>query len=257
MTSSGKSMDIVLLLTVLLTICMSSTTSSRACNDIKMKCAYRSGCGAALQQYLMGCSGVLHGDVNDCPETCQHALIALTSTDEGKELMTCECAHNDYVCLQSKQRVEVCRASVTMTMNRTRVSCRIATWICIADALCSKAMDYYNTYCWKMFRGKKCTHRCHNSIAILRRQEKAAKLNTCICDGTEDYDCRGIRRNMNALCFGKVHHDYHEVKKVVGDTRTNEILRDDANLRGDGIRNLVNRVTLALTIVILLLSRQD
>lgn len=58
------------------------------CEEARMKCAYRVGCGMALQNYLMGCSAVLQGPPPTyCPETCQHSLIALTSTEEGKELM--------------------------------------------------------------------------------------------------------------------------------------------------------------------------
>lgn len=87
------------------------------------------------------------------------------------------------------------------TRNETVVSCTVAQWICEADALCSKALEYYNEYCRSMFHGKKCSHRCRNSISILRRQEKAAKLTTCRCDGQEDYDCPRIQNNMARLCF--------------------------------------------------------
>lgn len=77
-------------------------------------------------------------------------------------------------------------------------------------------------------------YRCRNSIDILTRQEKAAKLNTCICDGNENYDCKGIHRNMNFLCFGKIHHDYHEVKNTLPDTRTNEITNTGDNIYAAG-----------------------
>lgn len=63
-------------------------TPRMACEDARMKCAYRVGCGMALQNYLVGCSAVLQGpEPTHCPEICQHSLIALTSTEEGKELM--------------------------------------------------------------------------------------------------------------------------------------------------------------------------
>lgn len=56
------------------------------CEDARLKCAYRDGCGMALHNYLLGCTSLeLKSDF--CPEQCQHALIALTSTNEGKELM--------------------------------------------------------------------------------------------------------------------------------------------------------------------------
>lgn len=101
-------------------------------------------------------------------------------------------------------------------------------------------------------------HRCRNSINILRRQEKAAKLNTCICDGAEDFDCKGIHRNMNWLCFGKIYHDYHDTaKKILGDTRSNEIQRSNANGRGAGVATLVSWTTLTLisTFFLALLAR--
>lgn len=59
-----------------------------SCEDARIKCAYRVGCGMALQNYMVGCSAVLQGpEPTYCPEICQHALIALTSTEEGKALM--------------------------------------------------------------------------------------------------------------------------------------------------------------------------
>jgi hypothetical protein len=58
------------------------------CNEARLKCAFRTGCGRALQFYLTHCASQLQGDVSDCPEICQYALIGLMSTDQGKELMT-------------------------------------------------------------------------------------------------------------------------------------------------------------------------
>lgn len=98
-------------------------------------------------------------------------------------------------------------------MNLTVMSCRMAQSICSADALCSTALGYYNRYCKAMFLGKKCSSRCHNSISILRRQEKAEKLKTCKCDGREDYDCHAIQRNMEKLCFHVHHNKTHHVRK--------------------------------------------
>ena len=65
-----------------------SANATMSCDDARMRCAYRTGCGRALQHYITRCASVLQGDVRDCPEMCQHALVALMSTDEGKELMT-------------------------------------------------------------------------------------------------------------------------------------------------------------------------
>ncbi|KAF4526774.1 hypothetical protein B566_EDAN012314 [Ephemera danica] len=188
-----------------------------SCEQARLKCAYRVGCGMALQNYLVGCSLVVEDNdrpapddplagratARRCPEPCQHALIALTSTDEGKHLMNCRCT--DEFCEQTKRRVEVCRPDVIQaTRNETVVSCRVAQWICAADPLCSTALDYYHRFCRAMFHGKRCSHRCNNSLAILLRQEKAAKLASCRCDGREDYDCPRIRENMARLCLHRV-----------------------------------------------------
>ena len=54
-----------------------------------------------------------------------------------------------------------------------------------------------------MFKGRKCSKRCKNSLSILLRQKSAAKLATCYCDGTEDFSCHNIRDNTDKLCFGK------------------------------------------------------
>ncbi|XP_018575779.1 growth arrest-specific protein 1 [Anoplophora glabripennis] len=188
---------------------LTGVASAIPCEEARMKCAYRMGCGMALQNYIVGCSAVLQGPYpTHCPENCQHSLIGLTSTEEGKALMNCDCS--DQYCEDQKRRSEICRPQVMKTMNAPVVSCRIAQWICGADALCSTALDYYNRFCKAMFHGKKCTMRCNNSISILRRQEKAAKLQTCKCDGLEDYDCYAIQRNMDKLCFHK--HSRHHNK---------------------------------------------
>lgn len=250
-------MDIVLITIVIsmssLIKCSNSlsTNNSMRCDDARLRCAYRTGCGMALQHYLTRCTSVLHGEMNKCPEICQHALIALTSTDEGQELMRCDCTQEDHLCMQSKQKVEVCRSSVIAAMNKTRVSCRIATWICNADAICSTALAYYNGYCKSMFHGKKCTHRCRNSINILRRQEKADKLNTCYCDGAEDYDCKSIHRNMNVLCYKKSHHIYHDEKKLNDDTSTNNIPNRSSNAVGIDSTSVINRITFFASMVLL------
>lgn len=59
------------------------------CEEANLKCSYRTGCGNALKGYMIACSTILQDTPPDqCPEGCQNALIALTSTDEGQDLMT-------------------------------------------------------------------------------------------------------------------------------------------------------------------------
>lgn len=55
------------------------------CEDARMRCAFRTGCGNALNKYMIGCSE-LSRRPNICPEVCANALIALMSTNEGKQL---------------------------------------------------------------------------------------------------------------------------------------------------------------------------
>ncbi|XP_014292414.1 growth arrest-specific protein 1 [Halyomorpha halys] len=172
------------------------------CEEARMRCAFRTGCGNALNKYMIVCSE-LNRRPNVCPELCVNALIALMSTNEGKQLTTCECG-DDEMCKQTKGRVEVCRARVDNASNNATVTCEVAQGICGADGPCSNALKYYHMYCRSMFLGKRCSLRCKNSIDILRRQEKAAKLDTCICNGYEEYNCLSIRKNMKRLCFKKL-----------------------------------------------------
>ncbi|XP_034237527.1 growth arrest-specific protein 1-like [Thrips palmi] len=220
-----------------------------SCEEARLKCAYRTGCGRALQAYIVGCSSLHHGPPGHCPEACQQALIALTSTDEGKDLMTCQCA--DELCEETKRRVEVCRpAVVRATSNESAVSCRVAQLICGADALCSTALDYYHLHCRKMFLGHRCSKRCKNSISILRRQEKAAKLDSCWCDGREDYDCPAIRANMARLCFHQ-EPPRPPPDALPGDVDTNELLpkRDGGVTKMENGANFEDRSDLSLFVL--------
>ena len=176
-----------------------------SCSLASLACAQRDGCGSALSGYLVSCSDLVTGlspGPGQCSRQCQLSLIALLSTEEGARLMECQC--EDERCRQQRRRVEPCRSEVTWnTRPDTIVSCTAATWICGADAVCGTALQYYNANCQKMFRGQKCSKRCKNSLDILLRQRAAAKLSTCYCEGTEDFDCINIRRNTDVLCFGK------------------------------------------------------
>ena len=57
------------------------------CDIAQLKCAYRAGCGLALQNYMLGCAEVAGGRTEACNTHCRHSLIALMSTHEGKRLM--------------------------------------------------------------------------------------------------------------------------------------------------------------------------
>merc|ERR1711892_529306 len=189
--------------------------SEVTCNYASLACTYRAGCGSTLKQYMAMCQDLVQGVTIKCSMGCRHALIALISTNEGERLMQCTC--DDDACLLQKSRVEPCRSEVTWnTAPDTIVSCSAATWICMADPLCSTALDYYNRNCKTMFKGKKCSKRCKNSLDILMRQNSADKLANCFCDGTEDFECEEIRENTDTLCFEKGRDD------------TNVTITDDA-----------------------------
>ncbi|XP_026491075.1 growth arrest-specific protein 1-like [Vanessa tameamea] len=174
---------------------------STSCEDARMRCVYRTGCGAAINNYMYLCNEVLSKPTTVCPKACEHALIALTSTEEGKELMNCQC--EDQYCLDAKKRIDVCRPQVLRGAANATSSCRLSQLICLADAQCATALDYYNQLCRSVYRGRKCSNKCLNSIEILRKQEKAAALTVCRCDGNEDYDCPRMQNNLARLCFHK------------------------------------------------------
>ena len=117
--------------------------------------------------------------------------------------MQCDC-QGDKECQLARHQIESCRASVVYaTRYDTVVSCTEAQWICMADAECAKALEYYNFNCKAMFRGKRCNQRCKNSMAILSRQAQAMKLADCRCEYNErigNFYCSDIKRNMAQLC---------------------------------------------------------
>lgn len=175
-----------------------------SCRFAQLKCSYRTGCGATLHSFIFECDSLIHNKTDLCSDQCKNTLIGLTSTHEGQKLMNCDC-NGDKECTNAKQRIEACRASVTYaTRADTVVSCTEARWICTADAECGKALEYYHLYCRSMFRGRKCSQRCKNSLGILLRQNKAAKLQECQCANNEMLDnffCKDIKQNMEDLCF--------------------------------------------------------
>lgn len=125
-------------------------------------------------------------------------------------MLQCRC--EDEFCLEAKQRIEVCRPHVLLAANAT-ASCRLSQLICLADAQCATALEYYHRLCRAMYKGRKCSNKCLNSIAILKKQEKAAALTVCRCDGYEDYDCPRMQNNLDRLCFHKVKKNHDQEDK--------------------------------------------
>lgn len=107
-----------------------------------------------------------------------------------------------------------------------------------------------------MFYGRKCSFRCKNSIAILKKQEKAAKLDTCRCNGKEEYDCPRIRANMAKLCFNKtievtpiIDVESNDVKPSINNDNSNDIFSND-------IDNAASTITITplISLIVLLSS---
>ena len=133
------------------------------------------------------------------------------------------------------------------TRNDTIVSCTEARWICSADAECGKALEYYHLLCRNMFRGKKCSERCKNSLSILQRQDKAAKLLQCQCDSNErieNYLCSDIKENMENLCFEKPEET--TIVPEVPDETENEIDVDTKPKTSGSETLMVQRLTVIL-----------
>ncbi|XP_015366852.1 PREDICTED: growth arrest-specific protein 1-like [Diuraphis noxia] len=171
------------------------------CEDVRMKCAFGPGCSMALHNYFAKCDRMLQADSTTCPESCLYALVALLSTEDGKRMLDCTC--RDRYCEEMKARVEVCRPFVLeASKNETVVPCELANWVCTVDPVCSAALGYFQTYCRRMMLGVACTERCLNSVEILRRQEKAAKMNRCRCTGKSAVDCLRQKERMVRLCYG-------------------------------------------------------
>lgn len=129
--------------------------------------------------------------------------LRLQRTVLYKYINVFQCTCRDPYCQQMKTRVEVCRPLVIeASKNDTVVSCELAQWICMVDPVCSSALDYYHTYCKRVLNGAPCTERCLNSVEILRRQEKAHKMNRCRCAGQTAVQCLHEKERMVRLCYG-------------------------------------------------------
>ena len=190
----------------------SMIVKSEICSEARKKCQKRMGCGMALNNYIMSCGPLIHGETTQCSYECKKALVSLLHTQDhiGLNFMTCDCNNEEY-CVTQKRRIQVCSQPVLKALKgvndeHTRINCSLAELICLTDPGCNEALRYYGDYCRKLFRSEKCTGRCNNSITILYRQERARKLRNCICDGTESYNCQQIHDNTDRLCFKHVSH---------------------------------------------------
>ena len=105
-----------------------------------------------------------------------------------------------------------------------------------------------------MFRGQKCSQRCKNSLNILRRQEKAAKLRQCQCqidEQIDDFLCSDIKANMENLCFEVEVVEETTVFDILEEDEDNEIEDEDkykpsGAARTPSIWNILGPISIAL-----------
>lgn len=176
---------------------------SISCEQAYTQCALRKVCAPALKAYNDDCQDLINNRTSQCSAKCLKAMIALRSSEEGDDLVNCDCQSNEY-CTQSKQRSQACKPQVELAVNpKTIVSCSTASWICMADQLCSTALEYYYRNCQTLFSQRHCSMRCNNSLSILYRQPKASKLINCHCDGSEEFPCVKYKTYTERLCLNK------------------------------------------------------
>ena len=196
-------------------LCLTGSHGSK-CEVSRNRCAYRAGCGMALQNYIVDCAPLIIGQTTSCPAACERALIALLSTEEGEALIDCDCDSSEF-CETNKQRIQVCRQRVlNATAPDSVVSCLTARSICMADLPCSTALTYYYERCRPVFRGKPCSRYCRNALNILNRQPAAGKLRTCYCEGGEDFgeDCQRIKETTEELCIEDIENSIELMNSV-------------------------------------------
>lgn len=182
-----------------------ATRQTLTCEQAYYQCGLRKVCAQALRVYDDECMGLISNWTDQCSARCVRAMVALRSSEEGDNLVNCDCQSNEY-CLQNKNRSSICRPEVERAIQpKSIVSCSTASAICMADQLCSTAFDYYYQNCQTLFSQRHCSMRCNNSLAILYRQPKASKLIDCQCDGTEDFPCVKYKTYTERLCLNKHH----------------------------------------------------
>lgn len=57
------------------------------CEEVRLQCAFAPSCSMALHTYFNKCDKMLQDDSTKCPQSCLYALVALTSTAAGKQMM--------------------------------------------------------------------------------------------------------------------------------------------------------------------------
>lgn len=200
---------------ILAILCHSGETTN--CMDARNRCISRIGCSMALNNFLIACEPVRLGSVNYCTESCMRAVVSLVTVDDdiGTDILTCDC-DTAADCLLVKKRISLCSDGVLQALNsldtEETISCSLARMLCEADTSCWTALSFYEENCSNLWNRHNtdslyCSSKCNNSVSILFRQRRAAKLRSCMCDNSDpvvDEDtCIKMRYNTETYCFGE------------------------------------------------------
>ncbi|XP_064486153.1 uncharacterized protein LOC135398698 [Ornithodoros turicata] len=193
----------------LLSLLLISTASSSKllCEDVQLACISRLPCSMALHGHRLDCKHELSGRTpGQCSVPCRQSLISLASTEEGFDLLKCDCG-TDAFCKALDHRVSTCwwqRPPCSRDNLSPRPSCSRLVSYCVGDAVCASAWDYYRRFCHEVLDGgsDKCHARCKNSVSVLLRMEQTHRLLDCVCDSAVSRNvCARELNKVRTLCF--------------------------------------------------------
>lgn len=225
----------------------------------------------ALNNFLIACEPVRLGAVDHCTEACMRAVVSLVTVDDdiGTDILTCDCdAAPD--CTLVKKRIALCSDGVLEALgsldNEEVISCSLARMLCEADTSCWTALSYYESHCSNLWDKHNtdtlhCSFKCNNSVSILFRQRRAAKLRSCLCDNTDplvnEDTCILMRYNTEAYCFGEQPRSpvYSTMKasQIKYDNYSKDLMKNAAKIStaiNTGVNTLLIATSLILTLVI-------
>ncbi|XP_045215559.1 uncharacterized protein LOC123565850 [Mercenaria mercenaria] len=179
--------------------------TSMSCVDVKHLCMEKVGCSMAWHNYHIHCQNAIDGDVQTCTVSCQRAITVLLSAQDGIGRLFTNCSCNVLGVLDScdeQRRLNFCSQFVLDLLetldDSAVVGCSAARIMCEADAACHTAFQMYMSQCESMIKGLECKKECEDSLNQLYKENRAAKLKSCICDNDPEYkDCETVHRNMN------------------------------------------------------------
>lgn len=223
------------------------------CEQAYTECAFRKACAPSLRAFNEECQSELaemfsgqsgaqqvaamagNGtSTHKCPPKCLRALVGLRSSDNGAQLMGCDCQEDEY-CSQSKSRSElVCQKEVEQVIApETQVSCSIASWICMSEQSCLDALRLFYENCRSsLLSHRQCTPQCNNSLSILYKQAKASKLINCYCDGSEEFPCEKYKTYTERYCLADSSNEA-VASKTTGSKHLFALASDDIENRYD------------------------